>query len=175
MIVMALTRCKSDLRLMTLHQVRGCTTAQRGHLEPRPCSRVIEGQNVLKATLIKSVEFRVPFLSHDASLGANDDEAFIRASNRPCAQCATTTRHTRLEQQVYSLVDLYRHSAIVTAGQSEAKLSGMFPLPGTPRRQTTDPTKLQALMSQPNKDLATSSLLGSAARSIRSAWLTQMA
>ncbi|KAM7193486.1 hypothetical protein V8F20_008389 [Naviculisporaceae sp. PSN 640] len=45
----------------------------------------------------------------------------------------------------------------VTAEQ--AKLSGMFPLPGAPRQQTMDPTKLQALMSQPNKDSTTSSLL----------------
>ncbi|KAI1466613.1 uncharacterized protein F4812DRAFT_432189, partial [Daldinia caldariorum] len=35
----------------------------------------------------------------------------------------------------------------VTAEQ--AKLSGMFPLPGAPRQQPMDPTKLQAFMSQP--------------------------
>ncbi len=35
----------------------------------------------------------------------------------------------------------------VTAEQ--AKLSGMFPLPGAPRQQAMDPTKLQAFMSQP--------------------------
>ncbi|KAB8611417.1 hypothetical protein FH972_025922 [Carpinus fangiana] len=34
----------------------------------------------------------------------------------------------------------------VTAEQ--AKLSGMFPLPGAPRQQTMDPTRLQALMNQ---------------------------
>lgn len=36
----------------------------------------------------------------------------------------------------------------VTAEQ--AKLSGMFPLPGAPRQQPMDPTKLQAFMAQPN-------------------------
>jgi splicing factor U2AF 65 kDa subunit len=35
----------------------------------------------------------------------------------------------------------------VTAEQ--AKLSGMFPLPGAPRQQAMDPTKLQAFMNQP--------------------------
>lgn len=35
----------------------------------------------------------------------------------------------------------------VTAEQ--AKLSGMFPLPGAPRQQPMDPTKLQAFMNQP--------------------------
>lgn len=35
----------------------------------------------------------------------------------------------------------------VTAEQ--AKLSGMFPLPGAPRQQAMDPTKLQAFMTQP--------------------------
>ncbi|KAI5291528.1 hypothetical protein KEM54_003949 [Ascosphaera aggregata] len=35
----------------------------------------------------------------------------------------------------------------VTAEQ--AKLSGMFPLPGAPRQQTVDPTRLQAFMNQP--------------------------
>lgn len=45
----------------------------------------------------------------------------------------------------------------VTAEQ--AKLSGMFPLPGAPRQQTMDPTKLQALMTQPSANSTTSSLL----------------
>lgn len=31
----------------------------------------------------------------------------------------------------------------------QAKLSGMFPLPGAPRQQAMDPTKLQAFMNQP--------------------------
>ncbi|EGX93964.1 splicing factor u2af large subunit [Cordyceps militaris CM01] len=31
----------------------------------------------------------------------------------------------------------------------QAKMSGMFPLPGAPRQQQVDPTKLQALMNQP--------------------------
>ncbi|EEP77015.1 conserved hypothetical protein [Uncinocarpus reesii 1704] len=35
----------------------------------------------------------------------------------------------------------------VTAEQ--AKLSGMFPLPGAPRQQTVDPSRLQAFMNQP--------------------------
>jgi len=35
----------------------------------------------------------------------------------------------------------------VTAEQ--AKLSGMFPLPGAPRQQAVDPTRLQALVNQP--------------------------
>jgi splicing factor U2AF subunit len=36
----------------------------------------------------------------------------------------------------------------VTAEQ--AKLSGMFPLPGAPRQQTVDPSRLQAFMNQPS-------------------------
>ncbi|WEW58839.1 hypothetical protein PRK78_004307 [Emydomyces testavorans] len=44
----------------------------------------------------------------------------------------------------------------VTAEQ--AKLSGMFPLPGAPRQQTVDPTRLQAFMNQP-AGTATSTLL----------------
>ncbi|KAK1833829.1 hypothetical protein QBC39DRAFT_41042 [Podospora conica] len=44
----------------------------------------------------------------------------------------------------------------VTAEQ--AKLSGMFPLPGAPRQQTMDPTKLQAMMSQPGGAVNSASL-----------------
>ncbi|KAJ9137848.1 U2 snRNP auxiliary factor large subunit [Pleurostoma richardsiae] len=39
----------------------------------------------------------------------------------------------------------------VTAEQ--AKLSGMFPLPGAPRQQAMDPTKLQAFMNQPGSQV----------------------
>ncbi|SPN97026.1 related to pre-mRNA splicing factor U2AF large chain [Cephalotrichum gorgonifer] len=39
----------------------------------------------------------------------------------------------------------------VTAEQ--AKLSGMFPLPGAPRQQAMDPTKLQAFMNQPTSQV----------------------
>ncbi len=39
----------------------------------------------------------------------------------------------------------------VTAEQ--AKLSGMFPLPGAPRQQAMDPTKLQAFMTQPGEQV----------------------
>ncbi|KAK3330802.1 hypothetical protein B0H66DRAFT_572754 [Apodospora peruviana] len=45
----------------------------------------------------------------------------------------------------------------VTAEQ--AKLSGMFPLPGAPRQQTMDPSKLQALMTQPGATTTGSTLL----------------
>lgn len=45
----------------------------------------------------------------------------------------------------------------VTAEQ--AKLSGMFPLPGAPRQQTVDPLRLQALMTQPSSNSTTSTLL----------------
>lgn len=44
----------------------------------------------------------------------------------------------------------------VTAEQ--AKLSGMFPLPGAPRQQAMDPTKLQAFMSQPGGTVNSASL-----------------
>jgi splicing factor U2AF 65 kDa subunit len=44
----------------------------------------------------------------------------------------------------------------VTAEQ--AKLSGMFPLPGAPRQQTVDPTKLHAMMSQPGGGVSNAAL-----------------
>lgn len=44
----------------------------------------------------------------------------------------------------------------VTAEQ--AKLSGMFPLPGAPRQQPMDPTKLQAFMNQPGGAVNSASL-----------------
>ncbi|KAF7627671.1 hypothetical protein AFLA_003046 [Aspergillus flavus NRRL3357] len=45
----------------------------------------------------------------------------------------------------------------VTAEQ--AKLSGMFPLPGAPRQQPMDPSRLQAFMSQPGAGTAESASL----------------
>ncbi|CAJ2501996.1 Uu.00g048490.m01.CDS01 [Anthostomella pinea] len=44
----------------------------------------------------------------------------------------------------------------VTAEQ--AKLSGMFPLPGAPRQQPMDPTKLQAFMNQPGGNVNSAAL-----------------
>jgi splicing factor U2AF subunit len=44
----------------------------------------------------------------------------------------------------------------VTAEQ--AKLSGMFPLPGAPRQQAMDPTKLQAFMNQPGNSVNSAAL-----------------
>ena len=44
----------------------------------------------------------------------------------------------------------------VTAEQ--AKLSGMFPLPGAPRQQAMDPTKLQAFISQPGGSVNSAAL-----------------
>lgn len=44
----------------------------------------------------------------------------------------------------------------VTAEQ--AKLSGMFPLPGAPRQQQMDPTKLQAFMNQPGNSVSSATL-----------------
>ncbi|KAK3336008.1 hypothetical protein B0T19DRAFT_408204 [Cercophora scortea] len=44
----------------------------------------------------------------------------------------------------------------VTAEQ--AKLSGMFPLPGAPRQQAMDPTKLQAFMTQPGNSVNSAAL-----------------
>lgn len=44
----------------------------------------------------------------------------------------------------------------VTAEQ--AKLSGMFPLPGAPRTQPMDPSKLQAFMSQPSGSVTNAAL-----------------
>ncbi|KIW07702.1 uncharacterized protein PV09_01638 [Verruconis gallopava] len=50
----------------------------------------------------------------------------------------------------------------ITAEQ--AKLSGMFPLPGAPRQQPMDPQRLQALVSQPQNLAATSALKPTMAR-----------
>ena len=50
----------------------------------------------------------------------------------------------------------------VTAEQ--AKLSGMFPLPGAPRQQPMDPTKLQAFMNQPGNQAGSAALKPSTAR-----------
>lgn len=50
----------------------------------------------------------------------------------------------------------------VTAEQ--AKLSGMFPLPGAPRQQPMDPSKLQAFMNQPGGDVNSAALKPSNSR-----------
>ncbi|KAG8527040.1 uncharacterized protein KY384_008469 [Bacidia gigantensis] len=50
----------------------------------------------------------------------------------------------------------------VTAEQ--AKLSGMFPLPGAPRQQPMDPSKLQAFMNQPSGGAGSAALKPSNAR-----------
>lgn len=50
----------------------------------------------------------------------------------------------------------------VTAEQ--AKLSGMFPLPGAPRQQPMDPSKLQAFMNQPGGAVNSSALKPSNSR-----------
>lgn len=50
----------------------------------------------------------------------------------------------------------------VTAEQ--AKLSGMFPLPGAPRQQAMDPTKLHAFISQPGSQVTSSGLKASNSR-----------
>jgi splicing factor U2AF subunit len=50
----------------------------------------------------------------------------------------------------------------VTAEQ--AKLSGMFPLPGAPRTQPMDPSKLQAFMSQPSGSVTNAALKPSNSR-----------
>jgi splicing factor U2AF subunit len=50
----------------------------------------------------------------------------------------------------------------VTAEQ--AKLSGMFPLPGAPRQQPMDPSKLQAFMSQPSGSVTNAALKPSNSR-----------
>ncbi|OTA02383.1 splicing factor U2AF 65 kDa subunit [Trichoderma parareesei] len=51
---------------------------------------------------------------------------------------------------------------LVTAEQ--AKLSGMFPLPGAPRQQPMDPTKLQAFMTQPGGQVSSAGLKASNSR-----------
>ncbi|KAK2590347.1 hypothetical protein QQS21_011973 [Conoideocrella luteorostrata] len=51
---------------------------------------------------------------------------------------------------------------VVTAEQ--AKLSGMFPLPGAPRQQPMDPTKLQAFMKEPNGGVSSAGLKASNSR-----------
>jgi splicing factor U2AF subunit len=53
----------------------------------------------------------------------------------------------------------------VTAEQ--AKLSGMFPLPGAPRQQPMDPSKLQAFMSQPSGSVTNAALKPSNSRQSR--------
>jgi len=50
----------------------------------------------------------------------------------------------------------------VTAEQ--AKLSGMFPLPGAPRQQPMDPSRLQAFMNQPSGGVSNAALKPSNAR-----------
>ncbi|KAF4874643.1 Splicing factor U2AF 50 kDa subunit [Colletotrichum siamense] len=50
----------------------------------------------------------------------------------------------------------------VTAEQ--AKLSGMFPLPGAPRQQPMDPSKLQAIMNQPGGQVNSAALKPSNSR-----------
>ncbi|RMD41655.1 hypothetical protein DV735_g3500, partial [Chaetothyriales sp. CBS 134920] len=50
----------------------------------------------------------------------------------------------------------------VTAEQ--AKMSGMFPLPGAPRQQAMDPSKLQAFINQPQSSATTTALRPSNAR-----------
>jgi splicing factor U2AF 65 kDa subunit len=50
----------------------------------------------------------------------------------------------------------------VTAEQ--AKLSGMFPLPGAPRQQPMDPSRLQAFMNQPGNQASNTALKPSTAR-----------
>ncbi|PNY25743.1 Splicing factor U2AF 50 kDa subunit, partial [Tolypocladium capitatum] len=51
---------------------------------------------------------------------------------------------------------------LVTAEQ--AKLSGMFPLPGAPRQQPMDPTKLQTFMNQPGGQVSSAGLKASNSR-----------
>lgn len=51
---------------------------------------------------------------------------------------------------------------VVTAEQ--AKLSGMFPLPGAPRQQPIDPTKLQAFIKEPNGGVSSAGLKASNSR-----------
>lgn len=51
---------------------------------------------------------------------------------------------------------------VVTAEQ--AKLSGMFPLPGAPRQQPMDPSKLQAFMKEPNGGVSSAGLKASNSR-----------
>ena len=58
----------------------------------------------------------------------------------------------------------------VTAEQ--AKLSGMFPLPGAPRQQTMDPSKLQAFMNQSESQVSSSSLSASNSRQSKRLILT---
>lgn len=46
----------------------------------------------------------------------------------------------------------------------QAKMSGMFPLPGAPRQQQMDPQRLQAFINQPGNQAAASALKPSQAR-----------
>ncbi|KAI6250506.1 Splicing factor U2AF subunit [Erysiphe necator] len=46
----------------------------------------------------------------------------------------------------------------------QAKLSGMFPLPGAPRQQPMDPSRLQAFMAQPNGSVTSAALKPSNSR-----------
>lgn len=60
----------------------------------------------------------------------------------------------------------------VTAEQ--AKLSGMFPLPGAPRQQTVDPTKLHAMMTQPGGGVSNAALKPSNSRQSKRLILTNL-
>lgn len=60
----------------------------------------------------------------------------------------------------------------VTAEQ--AKLSGMFPLPGAPRQQAMDPTKLQAFMNQPGGAVNSAALKPSNSRQSKRLIITNL-
>ncbi|KAL7927579.1 hypothetical protein ACQKWADRAFT_277167 [Trichoderma austrokoningii] len=61
---------------------------------------------------------------------------------------------------------------LVTAEQ--AKLSGMFPLPGAPRQQPMDPTKLQAFMTQPGGQVTSAGLKASNSRQAKRLLVTNV-
>ncbi|KAI9695988.1 MAG: hypothetical protein M1820_008329 [Bogoriella megaspora] len=60
----------------------------------------------------------------------------------------------------------------ITAEQ--AKLSGMFPLPGAPRQQPMDPSRLAALINQPEGQAKTTALKPSNARQSKRLFLTNL-
>jgi splicing factor U2AF 65 kDa subunit len=60
----------------------------------------------------------------------------------------------------------------VTAEQ--AKLSGMFPLPGAPRQQAMDPTKLQAFMNNPSGSVNSAALKPTNSRQSKRLFITNL-
>nr|POF13037.1 splicing factor u2af 50 kda subunit [Quercus suber] len=109
--------------------------------------------------------------------GERDDMAEMDAQQRRAPRSATPEQRKKKEPtpdltEVVSVLSRKRRLTQwdikppgyenVTAEQ--AKLSGMFPLPGAPRQQPMDPTRLQAFMNQPGNSASSAALKPGTAR-----------